>query len=279
MLVRTLEAGNMRLAVSMAGDPGRPALILLHGWPHSRKIYEGVIDELGARYFTLAFDLPEIGESRGTPPSAEKKVLADIVISAAETLGAKSIVVAGFDVGGMIAFAAARHHGDRIVGAVPMNTVIPGLHPWTKIVANPDIWHFAFHAVPELPELLVTGHQRAYFDFFFDLLAGHPDALTNEMRETFAEAYSRPEALKAGFDWYRAFKEDAKVNAVPARIEIPILYIRGDADFGSIDDYLEGLRLSGAKDLQGRVIVNCGEFLPIEAPAEFVKALVEFAPR
>lgn len=39
------------------------------------------------------------------------------------------------------------------------------------------------------------------------------------------------------------------------------------------------LRLSGAKNLQGRVIANCGEFLPIEAPAEFVKALVEFASR
>ncbi|RUZ71227.1 alpha/beta hydrolase [Mesorhizobium sp. M7A.F.Ca.US.006.01.1.1] len=278
MLVQTLEAGDMQLAVSTAGDPRRPALILLHGWPHSRKIYDGVIDELGTRYFTLAFDLPEIGESRGTPPSAEKKVLADIVISAAEALGAKSIVVAGFDVGGMIAFAAARHHGGRIVGAVPMNTVIPGLHPWTKVVANPGIWHFAFHAVPELPELLVTGHQRAYFDFFFDLLAGRPEALTNEMRQTLTQAYARPEALKAGFDWYRAFKQDAEANA-PARIEVPILYIRGDADFGSIDDYLEGLRMSGAKNLQGHMIANCGEFLPIEAPAEFVKALVEFAPR
>ncbi|RUX77222.1 MULTISPECIES: alpha/beta hydrolase [unclassified Mesorhizobium] len=278
MLVQTLEAGDMQLAVSTAGDPRRPALILLHGWPHSRKIYDGVIDELGTRYFTLAFDLPEIGESRGTPPSAEKKVLAGIVISAAEALGAKSIVVAGFDVGGMIAFAAARHHGGRIVGAVPMNTVIPGLQPWTKVVANPGIWHFAFHAVPELPELLVTGHQRAYFDFFFDLLAGRPEALTNEMRETLTQAYARPEALKAGFDWYRAFKQDAEANA-PARIEVPILYIRGDADFGSIDDYLEGLRMSGAKNLQGHMIANCGEFLPIEAPAEFVKALVEFAPR
>lgn len=38
-------------------------------------------------------------------------------------------------------------------------------------------------------------------------------------------------------------------------------------------------RLSGAKNLQGHMIANCGEFLPIEAPAEFVKALVEFAPR
>lgn len=279
MLAQTLEVDGMRLAVSVAGDPDRPALVLLHGWPHSRKIYDGVIEELGTQYFTLAFDLPEIGESRGTPPSAEKKVLADIIISAAEALGAKSIVVAGFDVGGMIAFAAARYHGDRIVGAIPMNTVIPGLHPWTKVIANPDIWHFAFHSVPELPELLVTGHQRAYFDFFFDLLAGRADAVTNEMRDTFSAAYSRPEALKAGFEWYRAFNEDAKVNEVPARTDIPILYIRGDADFGSIDDYLEGLRLSGAKNLQGQVIANCGEFLPIEAPEAFVKALVGFAPR
>ena len=85
--------------------------------------------------------------------------------------------------------------------------------------------------------------------------------------------------LKPAFEWYRAFKQDAKVNAVPARIEVPILYIRGDADFGTIDDYLEGLRLSGARNPQGHMIANCGEFLPIEAPAEFVKALVEFAPR
>lgn len=60
--------------------------------------------------------------------------------------------------------------------------------------------------------MLVTGHQRAYFDSFFDLLSGRPDAVTNEMREIFTVAYSRREALKAGFEWYRAFKEDAKAS-------------------------------------------------------------------
>ncbi|ESY75065.1 hypothetical protein NKJ90_21390 [Mesorhizobium sp. M0051] len=54
--------------------------------------------------------------------------------------------------------------------------------------------------------------------------------------------------------------------------------IRGDADFGSIDDYLEGLTLSGAKNLHGQLIANCGEFLPIEAPEPFVKAPTDFAP-
>lgn len=53
-----------------------------------------------------------------------------------------------------------------------MNTVIPGVAPWSRLVAEPRIWHFAFHSIPQLPELLVSGRERAYFDYFYDLLAG-----------------------------------------------------------------------------------------------------------
>jgi hypothetical protein len=38
------------------------------------------------------------------------------------------------------------------------------------IISDPRIWHFSFHGVPSLPELLIRGHERAYFDFFFDFL-------------------------------------------------------------------------------------------------------------
>jgi hypothetical protein len=43
--------------------------------------------------------------------------------------------------------------------------------PWDAVERNPHIWHFAFHAVPELPEKLVAGNERAYFDFFYDAIA------------------------------------------------------------------------------------------------------------
>jgi hypothetical protein len=43
------------------------------------------------------------------------------------------------------------------------------------VLANPYIWHFAFHAIPGLPERLVQGNQRAYFDYFFDA-DGYPRA-------------------------------------------------------------------------------------------------------
>jgi len=269
---------GVEIAMRLAGIASRPALLLLHGWPHSHALYEPVIDALAERFFVLAPDLPAIGESRGAPGSAEKTVLADVLLAAAERAGARDIVVAGIDVGGMIAFAAARDHGRRIRGAVVTNTVVPGLDPWEKLLADPRIWHFAFHAIPELPETMVQGRQRPYFDYFSDLLAGHASAVTDAYRERFAAAYARPEALKAGFDWYRALAADAKHNARPKAIETPLLYLRGDADGRSPDDYLPGLRRAGVRELTAAVLADCGEFAPLEAPRAFVDALMRFAP-
>jgi pimeloyl-ACP methyl ester carboxylesterase len=277
MHTQTIEHGELTLAVSVAGDRTKPGLILLHGWPQSKEVYDQVIDDLGVDHFVLAFDLPDVGESRGAPASAEKETLADIVVGAAERLGAWSTVIAGFDVGGMIAHAAARDHGDRIAGAVVMNTVVPGIDPWSKVLSDPRIWHFAFHALPQLPELLVAGHQRAYFDFFINFLAGKKEAVTERHRAAFARAYERPQALSAGFDWYRALSADAKRNGQPKDILTPLLYLRGDADGRSPDEYVSGLKGMGARYLRGEVLRGSGEFAPLEVPLAFVQSVASFA--
>jgi pimeloyl-ACP methyl ester carboxylesterase len=275
----SVEIGGVTLAYSAAGDPKHPALILLHGWPFSRSIYDAVLRDLSDDAFVLAFDLPDVGGSRGAPPSAEKHVLGNLVLAAAESLGARSILIAGIDVGGMIAFAAARDHGARLAGAAVLNTVVPGVEPWSKLIADPRIWHFAFHAVPNLPETLVTGRERAYFEFFFNFLAGDKTALTEDMRVAFTKAYQRPEALKAGFEWYRAFEQDAKHNAKAKPIDTPLFYLRGDAGGREIKPYVDGLRAVGAQRLESHVIPNCGEYAPVEAPAEFCDALRGFRAR
>jgi len=273
-----LASHGVEIALQAAGAASSPALLLLHGWPHSHVLYEPVIHALSERFFVLAPDLPDIGESRGAPSSAEKTVLADVLLAAAEQAGARDITIAGIDVGGMVAFAAARDHGPRIHTAAVINTVVPGLDPWEKLLADPRIWHFAFHAVPGLPETMVQGRQRAYFDYFIEMLAGDEKAVTEDYRARFAEAYGRPEALKAGFDWYRALAADAKRNAEPKAIETPLLYLRGDADGRSPEDYLPGLRKAGVRELESAVLAGCGEFAPIETPQAFVEALMDFAP-
>lgn len=277
MRKETIEYNELTLGVLVAGDPSKPSLVLLHGWPHSKEVYDQVIDDLAPDYYVLAFDLPAIGDSCGAPNSADKKTLADILLGAAERAGAQSIVVAGFDVGGMIAYAAARDYGHRIQGAVVMNTVLPGIEPWSKVLADPHIWHFAFHDIPELPELLVAGNQRVYFDYFVNALAERKDAISEYHRSIFARAYERDEALKTGFDWYRAMKVDAELNGQRKEFGTPILYLRGDADGRSPRDYLPGLKSAGALHIKGEVLHDSGEFAPLEVPQEFTHALVSFA--
>lgn len=274
--MKTVKVGALTLAYREAGNPENPALVLLHGWPHSSALYAGVLEELARNSRVLAFDLPGIGGSVGTPPSGEKSVLADILLNAAEALGARSIIVSGIDCGGMIAYSAARDHAHRIVGATVGNTVIPGVAPWSSVITDPRIWHFAFHNVPKLPELLVTGHERQYFDFFLDFLSKEKGALSDELRAEFARAYQRPDALATGFSWYRALEKDAARNCQPKPIDVPLLYLRGDADPRDINDYLAGFRAVGVTNPKGRVIANSGEHLPIEAPDSFCRALEEF---
>lgn len=276
MRTSKIAADSIELAVSIGGDASRPTIVLL-GWPHDRSLYDPVLDRLGERFHVLAFDLPAIGESRGEPSSAEKEALAGIVLSASENASAREIVIGGIDVGGMIAFAAARDHGMRICGGFIGNTVIPGLDPWQTVISDPRIWHFAFHSVPDLPELLIVGHERAYFDFFFNFLGSKDRPLPDPVRERFAKAYRNPEALKAGFDWYRAFATDAKRNAAHKVIDTPILYFRGDADGRTPDDYVAGLRNSGAKDVRSVTLTGTAEFTPIEAPDRFASMIADFA--
>ena len=96
-----------------------PALVLLHGWPLTSAVWQPVIEPLAADHHVLAFDLPGIGQS-ASPIQAptRKEEIAQLVIGAAQAAGAHHITVAGVDVGGMVAFAAARDFADRIRGAV-----------------------------------------------------------------------------------------------------------------------------------------------------------------
>jgi len=273
----TAETSSGELFALTAGSRDRPALILLHGWPLSSAIFEPVIDRLGESFYVLAFDLPGIGKSTGHAGSVLKTDIAATILDAAETIGAKSILFAGLDVGGMIAFAAARDHRPRIRGAVIMNTVIPGIDPWDELLADPRVWHFAFHLIPDLPEALVAGRERPYFDFFFNFLSGHNDALNDEVREALTNAYRTPNALKTGFDWYRAMPKDAEHNRQHQPANAPILYVRGNADQRPIDPYLDGFSKAGVCNLKHAIVNGAGEFLAHEAPDRLAELLIGFA--
>jgi pimeloyl-ACP methyl ester carboxylesterase len=108
-------------------------------------------------------------------------------------MGLKTLTLVGHDVGGQIVYSYLHSCPGDLHKAVIMNVAVPGVPPWFEVKRNPHIWHFAFHAVPDLPEKLVWGQQAAYFDFFYDAISarkgGHfaPDEQPTEVIKALRE--------------------------------------------------------------------------------------------
>jgi len=98
-------------------------------------------------------------------------------------------------------------------------------------------------------------------------------------RRAYAEAYARPEALRAGFEWYRAFRQDEQDNLALRHepVKVPVLYVRGAAEHGlELREYLTGFRQSGLLNVQGETIAESGHFTPDEQPTALARCLEHF---
>ena len=279
MKARQVQSEGTSIHVVEAGSPGRPAVLFLHGWPESSAAFERIMLLLGDRAHLFAMDLPAIGGSITPPPSGLKRTLARYVRGVIAALALERVTLVGHDVGGQIVYAYLHAFPTDLQRAVIMNVAVPGVAPWSDIKRNPAIWHFTFHGIPELPETLVSGREAAYFGYFYDRLSAKPGAVSAAARKTYAEAYARPAALRAGFDWYRAFQQDERDNIAVERqtVDTPTLYVRGSKDPGlGLDRYVEGLRHGGLREVQGNEIADCGHFAPDEQPEAVAQSIERF---
>jgi pimeloyl-ACP methyl ester carboxylesterase len=276
---RQVDVEGASLHVVEAGRAGSPAILCLHGWPESATAFEGIMRRLADRAHVLAVDLPGIGRSTPAPASGDKRTLARSVRGLIAALGLDRVRLVGHDVGGQIVFALLHGYPGLVHRAVIMNVAVPGVAPWAEVRRNPAIWHFGFHAVPALPETLVAGRQAAYFDWFYDRLSASPGGVSASARQAYAEAYARPESLRAGFEWYRAFPQDERNNMAVERqaVDTPVLYLRGSKNPGfGLERYVEGLRHGGLRHVEGAEIADCGHFAPDEQPDAVADVLARF---
>lgn len=68
MRERRVESGEVELAVREWGQPDRPTVVLLHGYPDTSAVWTDVAERLAARFHVVAYDIRGAGGS--TPPRA-----------------------------------------------------------------------------------------------------------------------------------------------------------------------------------------------------------------
>ncbi len=104
MLTRFVDVKGVATRVMSSGDASAPTLLLLHGLTLTSEIWTYHIDELGARFHTVAVDLLGHGFTRprdGKPVGLAEKVehLEDLI----DVMGLKRVSLSGSSYGGLIA--------------------------------------------------------------------------------------------------------------------------------------------------------------------------------
>ena len=114
-----LATGGRTWAWEMAGPPGAPVVVLLHGWMATAALnWYGSLSYLGRSFRVIAPDLRGHGRlGRGAPPFSVDGC-ADDIASIEDELGVARAVVVGYSMGGAIAQVFARRHRERAEGMV-----------------------------------------------------------------------------------------------------------------------------------------------------------------
>lgn len=60
---RTVQSGNVTLAVKTWGDPARPTVVLVHGYPDNSEVWHDMAPLLARDYYVIAYDVRGAGQS------------------------------------------------------------------------------------------------------------------------------------------------------------------------------------------------------------------------
>ncbi|MRW85443.1 alpha/beta fold hydrolase [Pseudoduganella sp. FT26W] len=256
-----------------------PVVVLLHGWGSTSYMWRFVMPKLSAAGYTvLAPDLRGFGDTDKPQAGYDKaNVARDIqALVAALQLGAKVNVV-GHDMGGMVAYAYAAQFRDQVQTLAILDVPLPGIAPWQDILGSDRVWHFKFFGNRDVAERLIVDREKAFFSWFHNSEAVNAGAFTDEVENVYARKYSAPGALRGGFEYYRAFPQDAIANQEFAKVKltIPVLGIGGAGSFGPIiGDHLKHV----ADRVRAVQIEGAGHWVAEEQPDATADALLKFLP-
>jgi len=269
---RTAEVGGVRLHYLTAGHG--PAVILLHGYTQTSRMWKPIIPLLAEKFTVIAPDLPGIGDSSIPTDGLDMKTAAVRIHALAKSLGVAKARVVGHDIGLMVAYAYAAQFPAETEKLVVMDAFLPGVAGWEDVYNNPGIWHFRFNG--PTPEALVRGRERTYFDYFWnDFAADKTHSIPEADRAAYAAAYARPGRMRAGWTYFVSFLQAAKdfAELSKTKLTMPVLAIGGDKANGALLGQQMKIVATNAAMV---VLKDTGHWVLEERPKETTDALIKF---
>ncbi|MEU2582112.1 alpha/beta hydrolase [Streptomyces avermitilis] len=270
--LRRVSVNGVELNVALAGKG--PAVLLLHGFPHTWELWTDVMAGLSERYRVIAPDLRGFGASTRAKTGYDAGSLADDAAALLETLGAAPAAVVGIDAGTPPALLLALRRPGLVRRLVVMESLLGRLPGAESFLAGGAPWWFGFHAVPGLAETVLEGNEARYLDWFLDT-GTLGDGVRPAVRDAFVRAYTGREALRCAFSYYRALPVSAtQIERAfdTARLTVPTMAVGSHPVGAALERQLRPF----ADDLTGHLVEDCGHIIPLHRPDALLALLHPF---
>jgi pimeloyl-ACP methyl ester carboxylesterase len=248
------------------GDP----VLLIHGWPDSARLWRHQVPFLVSHgYRVIAPDLRGFGRS-GCPQEVAAYRLRNSVTDMTailDQLGITSAHVVGHDWGAAVAWFTAALSPDRVRTLTVISVAHPGVTP--TIRSREMAWYQLFFQFEGVAEATVQYDDWAWLRMF---TRGDGD------QEQWIEDLSRPGALTASLNWYRANlapRPPAPPRPLPP-VTAPTMGI-----WSTGDHYLDGEMMRNSAALVAgpwryEEIPDASHWVPVDAPGRLNELLASW---
>lgn len=232
----TIETNGIKLHVVEAGPKSGVPVVLLHGFPEFWYGWRNQIPALVAAGCRVIVP-DQRGYNLSDKPKGVKSysvfTLVKDIIGLIDALGYEKVNLVGHDWGAVVAWALAILHPERLHRLSIMNVPHPAV---MKRFLQRDLeqirrsWYVFFFQLPWLPESGMRqdnwrGAQRALRG------SGKIDTFTTDDVVKYKEAWSRPGAMTAMINWYRAIMRYQPPMPKDLRVKVRTLMMWGMKDF------------------------------------------------
>jgi pimeloyl-ACP methyl ester carboxylesterase len=281
---------GVTLNVATAGDPARPAVILLHGFPESHRTWRNLVPLLADDYRLImpdqrgfaASDQPQDVEDYATD------TLIDDIFALADALHVERFALVGHDWGGAISWAAALRGDPRLARLAIINAPHPVIFQKSLIEDEDQRRASQYINAFKTPGFEKAIQAMGYRTFLEKTFSSHVDLakVPEAEKQQYIADWSQPGALTAMLNWYRASKmivpppgmtvplPDLVLRAFP-NVKVPTLVIWGMRDKALLPLQLDGLDAL-VDELTIERLPDAGHFAPWESPEAVAAALAPF---
>ena len=195
-------SGGTDLSFIAAGDPSKPAVLLLHGLPNSASMFRDVLPELSQAAYVVAPDLPGFGESDLLQTSSFP-AYGEAITELLERLSVGPLYIFLHDFGAPVGFHIAMQAPERVLGLIIQNANAHRTGMGPQWAATEAYWS---HPTPEneaetTKHLTLEGTRDQY-------LAGLPPEVAAQIPAERWEEDWRVMSLPGRLDMQRAILRD-----------------------------------------------------------------------